>query len=379
MAQTITHYTAQAVGGVTLYCYEQPNENSRATRIQRGTALKLPPWYACEMPNSMVRIIHPQNGWMFLCNVTDIQPVYGTIIGKCKPPTVVSLDPSTRKLTFDGGEGGELNTLTGFGISWRDREINSAAWSAWTEDVFTADSSITVNVPLLGKIRQFRVRTRGSAGSDYFSGYVLCKTQLITASVPTPVILYPMSGTSSRSAAPWLMVHCPAASAQQELYVQIDGGDWEHLTTCEADETTESHTQLTNLAPGLHTLRVKLLQANGAESPMDSVLFTREDFSWSRPIAAGDVIASPHISHRRDLLELLETLNVIRNYYGLPSIEALPGYVGRLADWQKQITALQQGLDEVYSAKEEILTPYLTAAWPTASVINQLRKCMEDI
>lgn len=380
MAQTLTHYIARAVGGATLYCYEQPHETSRAVRIQNGETLHLPSWYNCEMPGGMVRITQPCAGWMFLCNVTDIQPVYETLIIPCKPPTAVSLDVPTRTLTFTGGQGGELNTLTGYGISWRDRLINSADWSAWTEDLVCENTEFPVSDPPSGQIRQFRIRTLGSAGSSYFSGYVLCKTQLIHSEKPAPVILYPMSGSSSRSAAPWLIVHCPAAEEEQQLYLQIDEEEWNSVTICDANIITESHSLLKNLQPGLHSLRVKLIgETSGSESIVDSALFTQEPFAWSRSIASGDVIASRTVSHRRDLLEMLETLNIIRAYYGLPPIEALPGYVGRLSDWQKQITTLQEGLNEVLTAKEETPRTFSTASWPTASVISQLREAMEEI
>ena len=141
MARTLIHYTATAVGGATFYCYAQPDESSRAARLANGDALVLPAWYANEITGGMLRITQPRDGWIFSCNVSGIQPVYAVTVDPCTPPSLIALNPSTRLLTITGGAGGDLNTLTGFGISWRDRDLNSAEWGSWTADAVTAKNT----------------------------------------------------------------------------------------------------------------------------------------------------------------------------------------------------------------------------------------------
>ena len=229
-------------------------------------------------------------------------------------------------------------------------------------------------------MRQFRVRTRGSAGSSHFSSYVSCKTLLSGNTVVTPIILFPVSGSVSQSPSPWLIVHCsPDPDTEtQHVYIQIDGGDWEHLTECDPGEITESHSQLLNLSPGKHTVAVRMEDASGGVSPVDSVLFTMEAFEWSRPIAPGDVISNESVSHRADLLEMLNALNVLRAYYGLPPIAKLPGYVGRFSDWPAQIEALKEGVNDVRALKSESDMVLASSNWPKASIINRLRETILD-
>lgn len=380
MARTLIHYTATAVGGATFYCYAQPDESSRATRLSNGDALVLPSWYANEITGGMLRITQPKNGWIFSCNVSGIQPVYATTVDPCTAPSLVALNASTRLLTITGGAGGDLNTLTGFGISWRDRDLNSAEWGSWTTDTITTKSTFTVTAPASGKVRQFRVRTRGSAGSSYFSSYVSCKTLLSGNTVVTPVILFPVSGSVSQSPAPWLIVYCPPDpdTETQNVYVQIDGGEWEHLTECDPGEITESHSQLLDLSPGKHTVAVRMEDASGGVSPVDSTLFTMKAFEWNRPIASGDIISNQKVSHRADLLEMLDSLNVLRAYYGLPPIARLPGYVGRFSDWPAQIEALKEGINDVRALKGESGLLLGSSNWPKASIINRLRETILD-
>lgn len=378
MAQTISHYAAEAVGGATLYYYEKPDASSKATRIWTGDPIQLPSWYESHSISDMVPISFPGEGWMFRWNILNIQPVYQTIVELCTAPTLVSLDTGSHLLTIAGGAGGDLNELTGYGVSWRDRSVNSADWGAWTADVLTSEPTLTVEPPAEGMVRQFRVRTCGSAGSSYFSGYVACRTLLSGSGVVTPVILFPLSGAVSQSEAPWLIVYCPPDpdNESQHLYVQVDGGEWEHLTECDPGQITESHTRLSNLQPGLHSVTVKMVDESENESPHDSVLFTLKPFAWTRSIAAGDVISNQSVSHQADLVEMLDALNVLRAYYGLPPIESLPGRLGRFSDWQSQISAMQQGVNDVKLVKGSSENTFFTAQWPTAAVINQLREAI---
>ena len=167
MAQEIWYYKGEAEGGATFYMYDKPSTSSAATRVYNGALVTLSADYRNEMVNGMYPTINP-GGWMFPCNIAGLSPVYRTVTDPCTPPDSVSLSGET--LVISGGAGGDLNNWKGWGVSWRERSVNGSDWNEWTEDIITAEAEVAVTVTI-GKVRQFRVRTIGTAGSDYYSDY----------------------------------------------------------------------------------------------------------------------------------------------------------------------------------------------------------------
>ena len=128
--------------------------------------------------NGLARTTSPVDGWVNMSNVGDVKTVYKTVTDACTPPSSVTLDTTAKELTITGGSGGDLNKFEGWGISWRESPENVELWSAWSEDSVTTTNVVTVSVNA-GMVRQFRVRTRGSAGEAYYSAYVECPTLLV--------------------------------------------------------------------------------------------------------------------------------------------------------------------------------------------------------
>lgn len=105
------------------------------------------------------------------------------ITGVGKPKNVLLAETVSRKeveLTWEPGTDGNENSVTGYDIQQRDSETGSG-WGSWKAAPGSPVSgrSITVYPPdTVGHYRQFRVRTRGSAGSDYYSSYVTSSNTL---------------------------------------------------------------------------------------------------------------------------------------------------------------------------------------------------------
>lgn len=107
-----------------------------------------------------------------------------TSVGK---PSNVKLDKTLARaendpveLSWSAGSTGTNNSVTGYDVQQRD-SADGSTWGSWT----TASGSpvsgrrITVYPPdTVGHYRQFRVRTRGSAGSSYYSSYVTSSNTL---------------------------------------------------------------------------------------------------------------------------------------------------------------------------------------------------------
>ena len=132
------------------------------------------------------------------------------------------------------------------------------------------------------------------------------------------------------------------------------------------------------LETGIHRLLVRLVDASGGVSASASAAFTVGTIDWTRTIASGSVIADETISHRADIAELLTQVNLCRARVGLETI-TLPGMVGAFADWQKQMTALKEGVKDCYTALKETAEAVDVPVYPAAAAVNGLRSLCEGV
>jgi len=377
MAQVISHYTAKVGGSSTMYYYEKADDTSKAVRIYTNTGITLPADYKSRLENYMYPTIDP-GGWIFYYYIKDVTPVYKTVTDACTPPDSLELYTGTKTLVISGGSGGDLNAWTGFGVSWRERRINSAEWSDWSADSHTAERSVVVSVNS-GMVRQFRVRTTGAAGETYYSNYVVCETLLVgNTAAGTPVVLLPVSGTETCSAAPVIKIDCPpdVDGDAMTLHCSVDGEPWIAVSTLPGSGGVAFDQP--QLGLGSHTLRYKLVDVNGEGGGEDSVTFSCAECTWNRAIRSGDVIANREISFVSDINEMLERVNTLRAFYGL-SFLSLPGVPGALSDWHRQLLAMQTAVNECRGVVGQSAFDFdQPSGWPHAQQINQLREAIEN-
>jgi len=375
MAQVIDCYRAEAGGSSTMYYYRYPDNTSQATRIYTGEAIYLAANYLSAMEGSMYRMVDPE-GWIQWYHVRDIQPVYRTVTDACTAPESVSIQNGM--LTISGGSGGDLNAWTGFGVSHRERAINSAVWGAWSADEVVAERSVPVSAES-GTVRQYRVRTLGAAGSAFYSGYTVCETLISgNTAAGTPVILLPVSGTDTCSSVCVVKIQCPPEPDGDAMTLQrsLDGGAWTDV----AAVSGAGGTVYDALSPeiGTHVLRYRLVDANGESGGEDGISFGRVALNWHRAIEQYGIIANREISFVRDIHQLFECVNRLRAFYGKAQI-TLPGTPGVLADWHRQMYAMQEGVDGCRRATgREAYGFQLPTGWPKAYRINQLKEAIES-
>lgn len=186
MAKVITSYGAEFTS--TGYIYERPDIYSSHVQYDVGTPITLPADYAAKIDDGFYPVIAP-SGWVLYYEIGNITANYTTTTDTCAPPSSVTLNVNTKVLTITGGAGGDLNTFQGWGVSWRERQESGTTWGSWSDDTVTTTNVVNVTVNA-GMVRQFRVRTRGSAGSSYYSAYVECPTLLVgitAATAPTSI------------------------------------------------------------------------------------------------------------------------------------------------------------------------------------------------
>lgn len=112
-----------------------------------------------------------------------------TAYTSCSAPTSISISNTSPKkgqqitISWSGAKGGTENSITGYDIEYK---VGSGGWNSW-RSVSTGNtySSTTDSWSQpVGQTGQYRVRTKGSAGSNYYSGWAYSGTLTISNSAP---------------------------------------------------------------------------------------------------------------------------------------------------------------------------------------------------
>lgn len=299
----------------------------------------------------------------------------------CTAPTWVSLDKAltenTATLSWGGASGGTGNAISGYGVQYRD-SADGSSWGGWYDyNTATGNSLVVAANGSRGYYRQFRVQTRGAAGSTYDSGYTQCGTSLRKNSAPSvPTVTNPLAGAQVYCGN--LYIKATLAADQdgqaQQLQVKIDSGSWANYGTAAAGARTVRGRLGTTLASGVHTVAFRVVDALGAASGEVSRSITVRAASWARTLATGTTLANTSVSHRTDINELLTAINRVRAAYGMAAA-TLPGTVGAFVSWKGQMQALQAALGDCYTAAGETVPTWESVpGYPKASVVNQLRE-----
>ena len=112
----------------------------------------------------------------------------------CVAPTSCSVSPILAEgavtLSWSGASSGINNTISSYEIQYSDSTDNLTwgAWTALTTVTTTASSgSVSVDPPSTrGNYRRFQVRTRGTAGSSYYSGWKVSTNSVRRNTAPSP-------------------------------------------------------------------------------------------------------------------------------------------------------------------------------------------------
>lgn len=103
------------------------------------------------------------------------KPIFYTACGAPTSPTVsATLSRGAVTLSWGAGSAGTNNSVTGYDVQQRE-STDGSSWGSWAtvSGSPVTGTSLDVTPPgTVGNYYQYRVRTRGSAGSDYYSGWV---------------------------------------------------------------------------------------------------------------------------------------------------------------------------------------------------------------
>lgn len=100
------------------------------------------------------------------------------LIVACSAPTSPAVSSTLSRgavtLSWGAGSGSATNSVTGYDVERRE-SADGSSWGSWAtvSGSPVTGTSLSVTPPdTVGNYYQYRVRTRGSAGSDYYSGWV---------------------------------------------------------------------------------------------------------------------------------------------------------------------------------------------------------------
>lgn len=220
-------------------------------------------------------------------DVYSIEKVSNSIycdITACGAPTSCSVSATLAEgnvtLLWSGASSGAGNAITSYEIQYSDSSDNSTwgEWSALTTVSSTLTSgSVNVSPPTIrGDYRRFRVRTRGTAGENYYSDWTVSSNNVRKNTLPTapssfttqPAIYEVNTVTLTWSGA------APGTSTIKQYVIQqstsTDGVSWsvyEYGTTILSSATSGTYTATPSSIAGTYTrYRINVTDILGAVS-----------------------------------------------------------------------------------------------------------------
>lgn len=113
-------------------------------------------------------------------SIPIVEP-YSHVSAPLSPTLTETIARYTVELSWGAGSAGTNNSVTGYDVQYQDSADGSTWPSGWTTasgSPVTAENMSVSPPTTVGYYRRFRVRTRGSAGSDYYSGWVISENVL---------------------------------------------------------------------------------------------------------------------------------------------------------------------------------------------------------
>lgn len=188
----------------------------------------------------------------------------------CGAPTSCSVSPVLAEgdvtLSWSGASGGINNTISSYEIQYSDSSDNFTwgAWTALTTVTTTATSgSISTSPPSTrGHYRRYQVRTRGTAGASYYSGWKVSSNSVrrnTAPKAPTIAIASPAAYSDETITLTWSGASggtSPVKGYQIARRTSTDNvtwSTWNVLTTLILSASSGSYNPNVSRVPGTYT------------------------------------------------------------------------------------------------------------------------------
>ena len=174
----------------------------------------------------------------------------------CGAPTSVTLAATSStgsnvRLSWSGATAGTNNSISGYEVQRRE-SANGSSWGSWSSLSTTTNTYLDVAPPTTaGNYYQYQVRTLGSAGSSYYSGWKTSSNTLrrsyTACGAPTACSLSVSTSTGSNAKLSWSGATSGYGNTISSYEIQraesSDGstwGSWSALTTVTTTATSGS-------------------------------------------------------------------------------------------------------------------------------------------
>jgi len=199
-------------------------------------------------------------------------------------PTACSLSQTLAEgnvtLSWSGAKAGTNNAISAYEIQYSD-STNNSTWGNWialTVVSSTATSgSLSVSPPSTrGNFRRFRIRTRGTAGSDYYSPWLVSSNSVrknTLPSAPTTVIASPEVHSNEPITLTWSGAAGGTSAIKGYLISRRTSNDnttwteWEELATINLNASSGSYNPAVTNVSGTYTqFSIRTIDVLGAIS-----------------------------------------------------------------------------------------------------------------
>lgn len=317
------------------------------------------------------------SGWVRSGDIYDRQWVStAPSYSKAGRPTSLSVPGMAEGmaiLTFSGATNGTNNGIRGYIIQSSDSN-DGTTWGTW-ENFLEFDSTsgsgtfnVTVN-PARGAYRKFRMRTKGAAGTSWYSDWSTETSAVRTNRAPLAPTVKVERITYSLK--PTIVVELGAEPDGQAQSVYCDD---------ELMDISGNKARLElSLGFGIHNLEIKVIDAMEAETIKSHTVEVKAA-NYARNINAGDFISSGAYKHTDEVRQLYTLVNAQRAFYQLDAL-AVPNTIGLYAQWKAQMETLMSGLDEcmLVVGKAPKSRPSLVRSYPKAEIINFIRLYIAEV
>ncbi len=188
----------------------------------------------------------------------------------CRAPTALSVNNTIAEgdvtLSWSGAADGTNNSISSYEIQYSD-SANNSTWGDWvalaTVTTTAASGSRTVSPPSTrGNFRRFQVRTRGSAGSSYYSSWKVSSNSVrknTWPNMPTAAAAAPANYSGETITLSWSGASGGTSSikgyqiASRTSTDNLAWGSWTVLAVIDLAASSGSYTPAVSRTPGTYT------------------------------------------------------------------------------------------------------------------------------
>lgn len=322
----------------------------------------------------------------------------------CSAPTALSVNATLAEgnvtLSWSGAKAGTANSIASYLIQYRDSTDNTN-WGSWTTlqtvNSTAAQGTLSVSPPSTrGNYRQFRIRTQGSAGSSYYSGYKTSTNTLRKNSVAAaPSIVAPKAGSVTYNKTPRILIQVgsdPDGATLNPRIINAAGttstSNFSSTGLSSNGKTVYQHPSTVSAGNKTITVDVQDGGFTTAYSATASCNFTIQDLSVTDfPVVAGTTrVKATHMS------ELQNAINNVRLYYGLSTyaFSAITSKTTGLSGWTTHVNQMRTAINEIVTYINNYdstnTTNNVSVSWitiekntPNAEVINQIYNVLKTL